>query len=213
MKESPLLAVLRERASLQPNDVAFTFHDDDDGEESMTWGQLHRRSLNLAIDMQEHTSVGDRAVILAPQSLEYVVAFLAALQAGVIAVPLSVPLAGIHDERITAVLRDASPTAVLTTSAVAHSRRPLHRGGCAGARRHRAGHSGSRRAQVRRGASGSARHRISAVHVRIDALSRRRRDHPRQPGGELEADRRGHPARLPDAEDGGVVAAVLPRHG
>jgi fatty acid CoA ligase FadD28 len=128
VKESPLLAVLRERASLQPNDVAFTFHDDDDGEESMTWGQLHRRSLNLAIDMQEHTSAGDRAVILAPQSLEYVVAFLAALQAGVIAVPLSVPLAGIHDERITAVLRDASPTAVLTTSAVAHSVAPYTAG-------------------------------------------------------------------------------------
>lgn len=124
MSEPPLLAVLRERASLQPNDVAFTFHDDDDAQESVTWAQLHRRSSNLALDVQKHTSAGDRAIILAPQSLEYVVAFLAALQAGVIAVPLSVPLAGIHDERVTAVLRDASPTALLTTSAVVPSFAP-----------------------------------------------------------------------------------------
>ncbi|BBX69272.1 AMP-binding protein [Mycolicibacterium psychrotolerans] len=124
MKESPLLAVLRERASLHPNDVAFTFHDDDDAQEPVTWAQLHRRSLNLALELQDHTSAGDRAIILAPQSLEYVVAFLAALQAGVIAVPLSVPLAGIHDERVTAVVRDASPAALLTTSAVAQSVAP-----------------------------------------------------------------------------------------
>lgn len=119
MKESPLLAVLRERASLQPNDVAFTFHDEDHAAKEMTWAQLRRRAHNLALEIQDHTSVGDRAIILAPQSLEYIVAFLGTLEAGAIAVPLSVPLAGIHDERVTAVLADASPTVLLTTSAVA----------------------------------------------------------------------------------------------
>jgi fatty acid CoA ligase FadD28 len=43
---------------------------------------------------------------------------LGALQAGLIAVPLSVPLGGVSDERVDSVLRDASPAAVLTTSAV-----------------------------------------------------------------------------------------------
>ena len=62
-------------------------------------------------------SPGDRAVILAPQGLDYIVAFLGALQAGLIAVPLTVPH-GAGDERVESVLRDASPTAVLTTSAV-----------------------------------------------------------------------------------------------
>src|SRR5262249_49823431 len=42
-------------------------------------------------------------------------AFLGALQAGLIAVPLGGP----SDERVSSVLRDASPSAVLTTSAVA----------------------------------------------------------------------------------------------
>jgi fatty acid CoA ligase FadD28 len=55
---------------------------------------------------------------LAPQGLDYIVAFLGALQAGLIAVPLSVPLGGVSDQRVDSVLRDASPAAVLTTSSV-----------------------------------------------------------------------------------------------
>jgi acyl-CoA synthetase (AMP-forming)/AMP-acid ligase II len=50
--ETSILAALRERASLQPNDTAFTFIDyEQDWEgvaESLTWAQLYRRSLNLA---------------------------------------------------------------------------------------------------------------------------------------------------------------------
>ena len=45
-------------------------------------------------------SAGDRAVILAPQGLDYIAAFLGAMQAGLIAVPLSVPQVGSHDERV-----------------------------------------------------------------------------------------------------------------
>ena len=114
--------MLRERASLQPDDVAVTFIDYDvnfDGDsESLTWSQLHRRASGVAEELCRYGSVGDRAVILAPQGLDYMVAFLGALQAGRIAVPLSVPLGGATDERVGLVLRDATPAAVLTTSAV-----------------------------------------------------------------------------------------------
>ena len=122
MFQSSIPAVLRERASLQPNDIAFTFidyeHDWEGVEQTLTWSQLYRRTLNLAGALGAAAGVGDRAVILAPQTLDYVVAFLAALEAGVIAVPLSVPHGGAHDERTTSVLDDTSPTVVLTTSAV-----------------------------------------------------------------------------------------------
>jgi long-chain fatty acid adenylyltransferase FadD28 len=115
--------VLRELASLQPDDTAFTYvdydHDWNGAEESLTWSQLYRRTLNVAQALKDCGSTGDRAVILAPQGLDYVVAFLGALEAGLIAVPLSVPLGGVNDERVSSVLRDASPTVVLTTSDVA----------------------------------------------------------------------------------------------
>jgi long-chain fatty acid adenylyltransferase FadD28 len=83
--------------------------------ESLTWSQLYRRALSLAHELRLHGSTGDRAVILAPQGLDYITAFLGALQAGRIAVPLG----GASDERVNTVLRDASPSAVLTTSAIA----------------------------------------------------------------------------------------------
>lgn len=84
-------------------------------EESLTWAQLYRRALNLAQELRLHGSTGDRALILAPQGLDYVTAFLGAIQAGFIAVPLGAE----SDERVSSVLRDASPSTVLTTSSVA----------------------------------------------------------------------------------------------
>src|SRR6476661_3610680 len=115
--------MLHGRASLRPNDVAFTFTDYVDDwagvSESLTWSQLSRRTLNMAGELSLHASVGDRAVILAPQSLDYVMAFLGSMQAGLVAVPLPLPHRGSGHDRLSAVLGDASPTVVLTTSAVA----------------------------------------------------------------------------------------------
>jgi long-chain fatty acid adenylyltransferase FadD28 len=120
--ESSVAAVLRERASLQPDHTAFTFigyeQDWNGVAESLTWSQLHRRALNVAQELKRCGSPGDRAVISAPQGLDYIAAFLGALEAGLIAVPLSVPLGGASDERVNSVLRDSSPAVVLTTSAV-----------------------------------------------------------------------------------------------
>jgi long-chain fatty acid adenylyltransferase FadD28 len=121
--EASIPAVLRERASLQPDDVAVTFIDYDqdwDGvAESLTWSQLYGRASTVAHELDRCGSTGDRAVILAPQGLDYMVGFLGALQAGQIAVPLSVPLGGAIDERVGVALSDTSPSAVLTTSSVA----------------------------------------------------------------------------------------------
>ncbi len=120
--ETSIPALLRERASLQPNDPAFVFVDYDrdwDGvAETLTWSETYRRALSVAQEVRRHSTAGDRALILAPQTQDYVAAFLGALQAGLIAVPLSVPAGGAHDERVSSVFHDASPSIVLTTSAV-----------------------------------------------------------------------------------------------
>lgn len=115
--------MLHGRASLRPGDVAFTFtdyvHDPAGVSESLTWSRLSRRTLNVAYELSLHASIGDRAVILAPQSLDYVVAFLGSMQAGLVAVPLPLSHRGSSHDRLSAVLADTSPTVVLTTSAVA----------------------------------------------------------------------------------------------
>jgi fatty acid CoA ligase FadD28 len=120
--ESSLPSVLRERAGFQPNDTALTFidydHDWDGVEETLTWAQLHRRVVNLAEHLRQCGTIGDRVVILAPQSLNYIIGFMASLEAGRVAVPLSVPAGGAHDERTISVLADTSPAVILTASSV-----------------------------------------------------------------------------------------------
>ncbi|MBI2692924.1 AMP-binding protein [Mycobacterium nebraskense] len=123
MSGSSILSMLHGRASLRPHDVAYTFTDyegDPAGvPESLTWSQVSRRTLNVARELGPHGSAGDRAVILAPQGLDYIAAFLGSMQAGLIAVPLPLPHRGSSDERVSTVLADTSPSVVLTTSEVA----------------------------------------------------------------------------------------------
>ncbi|BBY21645.1 hypothetical protein MSTO_18500 [Mycobacterium stomatepiae] len=120
--ESSIPAALSENARRQPHDTAFTFLDYDVDPkgfaESLTWSQLQRRALTVAEELRRVGATGDRVAILAPQSLDYVVGFLGALQAGFIAVPLSVPQFGAHDSRITSAVQDCTPAAIITTSAV-----------------------------------------------------------------------------------------------
>ena len=115
-------ALLEARADTQPDEAAFTYIDYDEDPngfaETLTWSQAFRRARIIAEELSLYGSPGDRVAILAPQGLEYVVSFLGALQAGFIAVPLSVPQFGIHDDRVSSVLQDSQPVAILTTSAV-----------------------------------------------------------------------------------------------
>jgi acyl-CoA synthetase (AMP-forming)/AMP-acid ligase II len=70
MPQPSLVSLLRERASLQPDDTALTFIDYEQDwagvAENLTWSQVYRRTLNVAAELTLCGSVGDRAVILRP---------------------------------------------------------------------------------------------------------------------------------------------------
>jgi long chain fatty acid CoA FadD26 len=118
--ESSVSAVLRERARQEPDAPAFTYVDyavhPAGYPQTLTWAEVHRRAQVVAAELTSIASPGDRAAILAPQGFEYIVGFLGAVEAGLIAVPLSAPQFGVG--RVSAALRDSSPVALLTTSAV-----------------------------------------------------------------------------------------------
>ncbi|GLE52591.1 long-chain-fatty-acid--AMP ligase FAAL26/FadD26 [Mycobacterium montefiorense] len=115
-------ALLQARTDQQPDATAFTYIDYEQDPagfaETLTWSQMSQRARIVAEELALCGSPGDRVAILAPQGMEYIVAFFGALEAGFIAVPLSTPQYGMHDDRISSVLRDSNPVAILTTSAV-----------------------------------------------------------------------------------------------
>lgn len=94
---------------------------DHDRAVELTWSQLGAQLRAVGARLQQITQPGDRVAILAPQGVDYVVGFFAAIQAGTIAVPLFAPELPGHGERLDAVLGDALPAVVLTTSSAAQS--------------------------------------------------------------------------------------------
>ncbi|UOZ04088.1 fatty acyl-AMP ligase [Amycolatopsis sp. WQ 127309] len=121
--ESPatdtLTACLRHWAKVKADDPALTFADfsaDRDGRRrTLTWRELARRVDAAAGALPVRP--GDRVAVLCPQGIDYVVGFLAAIAAGAIAVPLFAPGLPGRAGRLTAVLADCAPAAVVTTSA------------------------------------------------------------------------------------------------
>ena len=95
--------------------------DDDGLAVELTWSQLGARLRAVGARLQQVTSPGDRVAILAPQGLDYVVGFFAAIAAGNIAVPLFAPELPGHGERLDAVIADAGPSVVLTTTGAAEA--------------------------------------------------------------------------------------------
>jgi long chain fatty acid CoA FadD26 len=115
-------AMLAEQARKRPGGRAYTYLDyevDAGGfVQTLTWSEVHQRVQVVADELASCGSPGDRIAIIAPQGLEYIVGLLGAMTAGFIAVPLSLPLFGTHDERVCAALKDCSPAGIVTTSAV-----------------------------------------------------------------------------------------------
>ncbi len=98
----------------------------DGGEESgrLTWAELDRRARAVAAALASSVSPGERALLLFPPGLEFVVAFFGCLYAGVVAVPAYPPRPG-REQRLLAILRDAGPRVVLTTSELLSGLAPL----------------------------------------------------------------------------------------
>ncbi|MGW5386973.1 long-chain-fatty-acid--AMP ligase FadD32 [Nocardia sp. NPDC003963] len=113
------------------NTLAYRYIDysrERDGEvHELTWQQFGVRLRAVAGRLQQVTKPGDRVAVLAPQGLDYVISFFAAIYAGTIAVPLFDPDEPGHTDRLHAVLGDCKPSAILTASSAAAGVRQFFR--------------------------------------------------------------------------------------
>ncbi len=118
-----LVGLLRHRAQAQPQRRAFTFLLDRPGDtEQLTYSQLDHQASLIAAQLQQRHIAGERVLLLYPPGLDYIAGFLGCLYAGAVAVPAYPPdpsqLARTLP-RLRAIVADAQPVMVLTTTQIA----------------------------------------------------------------------------------------------
>jgi acyl-CoA synthetase (AMP-forming)/AMP-acid ligase II len=110
VRPASLVEVLERRAAEHPTATAFVFVPERGGEHRhLTYGELRDRARAVAGSLTGRTGTGDRAVLLFPPGLEFMVAFFGCLAAGVIAVPLMVPRRTADRDASAAIIADCSP--------------------------------------------------------------------------------------------------------
>jgi acyl-CoA synthetase (AMP-forming)/AMP-acid ligase II len=114
------------RADQAPDASAFTYLPEREGDPvSVTFAQARQRAHAVAAELTRHAAWGDRALLLFPPGLDCVVAFLACLSAGIVAVPMMVPRRVVARDSSAAILTDCEPSVILTSPDLLDSRPDL----------------------------------------------------------------------------------------
>ena len=110
-----LFDVIQYHAGNKGDEIALVYLiDGEDHEAVITYRELDRQSRAFAATLQKITQPGDRALLLYPSGLEFIVAFLGCIYAGVVAVPTIVPHLKRATPRFRAMLADAHATVACT---------------------------------------------------------------------------------------------------
>ncbi|MEL7076499.1 MAG: AMP-binding protein [Cyanobacteria bacterium J06582_2] len=118
-KIETLVDLLQTRANYQAEKIAYTFLTDGEADEScLTFEQLDLQARAIAVSLKSQTSFGDRALLLYPSSLDFIVAFFGCLYAGIVAVPAYPPRRNQNLSRLESIVADAQATVVLTTTSL-----------------------------------------------------------------------------------------------
>ena len=119
---STLVEILRWRALQQPEQRTYIYLVDGEAEgDDLTYAALDCQARSIGALLQSYRASGERALLLYPAGLEFIAAFFGCLYAGVIAVPLPPPNPAQPQRslpRLRAIINDAQPSVVLTTSAI-----------------------------------------------------------------------------------------------
>ncbi|HIQ21197.1 MAG TPA: aminotransferase class I/II-fold pyridoxal phosphate-dependent enzyme [Planctomycetes bacterium] len=114
-----LVELVRLRAERQPDDVAFTYLVDGEGQQvEITYAELDRRARAIGAWLGSLGLTGQRALLLHPAGLEFIVAFFGCLYGGVVAVPAYPPRRNRSLARIEAISGDCGARVALSTGQV-----------------------------------------------------------------------------------------------
>ncbi len=124
-REVSIVNLLQRRASKNPNRVAFTFLENGTSPTSLTYRQLDEKAKAIAAYLQAQLNIGERVLLVYPQSLDAIAAFFGCLYAGVVAIPAPGLLTARLKRtlpRLEAIAADAGASLVLTTAPLVANR-------------------------------------------------------------------------------------------
>ncbi|VEP17434.1 Acyl-CoA synthetase (AMP-forming)/AMP-acid ligase II [Hyella patelloides LEGE 07179] len=114
-----LVDVLRQRAALQPDKVAYTFLVDGESEKiNLTYLQLEQKAQAIATYIQSLCQPQARVLLLYPPGLGFIEAFFGCLYGGAIAIPAYPPRPNRSIDRIQSIIKSAEPALALTTNSI-----------------------------------------------------------------------------------------------
>ncbi|MGB8699916.1 MAG: fatty acyl-AMP ligase [Thermosynechococcaceae cyanobacterium] len=124
-KYQSIVNIARQQSLTNPDRIAFTFLEKDaQVNNRWTYQVLDENARSIAAQLQAQNMQGERALLLYPQGLEFIAAFLGCLYAGVVAVPAYPPRANHSMHRLSAIAVDAEAAIALTTQAVLSTIQP-----------------------------------------------------------------------------------------
>lgn len=118
-EQETIVALLRERARLEPEHVLYTILDER-GEHlrDITYGELDERARAIAVRLRQFSSPGERVMQVFPAGADFLFAFYGTLYSGAVGIPLSRPGKASEVRRLVNTARDARPTCGLTSAEV-----------------------------------------------------------------------------------------------
>src|SRR5688572_21535500 len=106
--DQTIVTALRRRAEEHPNRKAFSFIPaPEDSPDCITYSELNRKASLIAGRLAKVSEFGDRALLMVPQGLEFIVAFFGCLYAGRIAVPAFPPQGSRGLRRLQRIVADS----------------------------------------------------------------------------------------------------------
>lgn len=108
-----------QQATLRHGKIAYTFlKTGEEREAEITFDELAHRCRSIAAELQQRSCAGQRVLLAFPSGIDYIVAFLACLFAGAVAVPAYPPRANRSIFRLSSIVDDARPVLALTSSTI-----------------------------------------------------------------------------------------------
>lgn len=122
---STLVDLLVDRARTTPEHGLIYLADGETQEIELSHQMLHEQAQRLAAQLQQRFNPGARAILLFGEGIDIIPTFFGVLYAGLVAVPLIPPRPGQPTDDLVALMTDAQPSVLLTTTGFGQYLKPL----------------------------------------------------------------------------------------